>query len=212
MEEFNVQQLAMPFMCILPDCKESLTNSTIVSHFCSLHRVDFQEIAFNEKILMMVSTEDNFLTYGHSVCLGIVGIRNKCQERDDISSSSSIKDIEHFPNPFPILIMAKRSNYQQILEIDSGDREVDKNSDFLMLWLSMPKVNDHKLHAILSVYNEDYSTSISKSVNVKYITDNSNISEVINGSNHLIINSGILKKLSSDDSIILEIILKENLL
>jgi hypothetical protein len=121
-------------------------------------------------------------------------------------STSSIHDIEHFPNPFPILIMCRRSNYQEMF--DSGDRDIDKNGDFLTIWLSMPKVNDLKLYSILSVYNEDYSTSISKSVDVKYMADSDNIL----GNNHLIINSGILKKLSSDDSIILEIILKENLL
>ncbi|CAG9808785.1 unnamed protein product [Chironomus riparius] len=205
MEEFKVPQLAMPFNCILNDCKESLTNSTIVTHFCSQHRVDFQEIALNEKILMMVTTDDNFLTYGRNVCLGIVGIRYKRQEIESMSTSS-IHDIEHFPNPFPILIMCRRSNYQQLF--DSGDREINKNGDFLALWLSMPKVNDHKLHSILSVFNEDYTTSISKSVDVKYMPDNNNLL----GSNHLIINSGLLVKLSSDDSIILEIILKENLL
>ena len=205
MEEFKVPQLAMPFKCTLTDCKESLTNSTIVSHFCSQHRVDFQEISMNEKILMMVTTDDNFLTYGRNICLGIVGIRYKRQEIESMSTSS-IHDIEHFPNPFPILIMCIRGNYQQLF--DSGDRETDKNGDFLALWLSIPKVNDHKLHAILSVYNEDYSTSISKSVNVKFMTDDNNLL----GCDHLIINSGLLKKLASDESIILEIILKENLL
>lgn len=202
MEEFKVPQLAMPFNCILTDCKESLTNSTIVPHFCSVHRVDFQEVAINEKILMMLTTDENFLTYGRNICLGIVGIRYTSHEIENMSKSS-IQDVEHFPNPFPILIMCRRSNYQQIF--DSGDREIDKNGDFLTLWLSMPKVNDHKLYAILSIYNNDYSTSISMSVDVKFMTDNSN-------SNQLIINSGLLKKLSSDDSIILEIILKENLL
>lgn len=204
MEELQVPHLAMPFSCILPDCKESLTNSTIVSHFCSSHRVDFQDIELDENILMMVSTEENFLSYGNNVCLGIVGVKVKNTKHET--------DIEYFPQPFPVLIMAKRDNYQKI--INNSSRGLDQQADFLTFWLSMPKVKDYRLNSILTVYNEDYSTSISKSVDVKYIPEETQaVSNFINfGSETLVINAGLLKKLASDESIIFEFCVKENLL
>lgn len=205
MEDLEVPHLAMPFKCNLSDCNESMTNTTIINHLCSSHRVDFEKVQFNEKILIMVSTEDSFFGYGKNFCLGVVGVKLKIQQEGS-------KDVEHFPDPFPILIMASKNNYQRIFN-NNADGVINKDADFIALWLTMPKIKDIKLHAILTVYCEEYTTSISKSVNVKDITENRNDLELIHdGCDRLILNSGILNKLSSENSIMLEIILKENLL
>lgn len=194
MDEFENQQedlnLPIPFKCILPECSESITSETIVSHFHSEHHIDFQEAQQNEKILLAVSTGENFLHYGTNVCLGMLGIKLKDQG-----------------NPLPIAIMACRNNYQQLYGIKNPHR---LQSDFITLWLVSPQI-ENRISAVMTVYDDDHNFSMSSSMELREITATQNALHFTqNEINQLVVNPGILEKISKDDTMFLEIIVSEN--
>lgn len=200
--DFSNTDLPTPFKCILSDCNEPITIATIITHCMTAHHVDFQEVESKEKISMFVATSENYLEYGKNVCLGSVGLKLRKTKENHYP--------EYYPNPLPILIMACRNNYQRVF---GKKKDFSLNADFLSFWIVMPEMKVPKLSAIITVYDDDQIFSLSASVKVRSITSNQEIEKFAHTeTNQLIINNGMLNKLSKDDAIFLEIILNESLL
>lgn len=210
--DFNIQSCSIaPYRCIVSNCNELLCSSTVLSHFLAIHQksdaVEFQEILLNEKILMLASVHSEFLQLNQNVCLGVLGVRLNV---DDHCNSLLKDDYTRFSHHIPILIMACRGNYG---EMYSKNSTYDPNNDYVCFWLVTPELkNSRKLHAILTVHDEEQNNSVSSTMDTRRINSCQRVNEFIhNETDFLIIRAGMLQNIANDHSIFLEVIIKENL-
>jgi hypothetical protein len=106
--------------------------------------------------------------------------------------------------------MACRGNYGEMY----SSKTYDAASDYVCFWLVTPELkNSKKLHAILTLHDEDQNNSVSSSVDTRRINSSQKVSEFMHTeTNHLIINAGMLEKIVNEDSLFLEVIIKESIL
>jgi hypothetical protein len=211
--DFNIQSCSTaPYRCIVSTCKDLLCSSTVLSHFLAIHQksdnVEFQDIKLNEKILMVVSTHSSFLQLNQNVCLGVLGVQ--CSHSSDHSNSLLKDDYAKYSSHIPVLIMACRGNYGEMY----SSKTYDAASDYVCFWLVTPELkNSKKLHAIITLHDEDQNNSVSSSVDTRRINSSQKVSEFMHTeTNHLIINAGMLEKIVNEDSLFLEVIIKESIL
>lgn len=208
--DFNIQSCSTaPYRCVVADCNELLCSSTVLSHFLTVHQknnVEFQAVDLNEKVLMVVSTHESFLQLNQNVCLGVLGVQlDKCDH-----SNAMLKDeFKIFSHHIPVLIMACRGNYRE----KYAGPNYDSSSDFVCFWLITPQLkNARRLHAIITIHDEELNNSLSSSVDTRRIDSTQRVDEFMhNETNFLIANAGMLQNITVDDSLFLEVIFKENL-
>lgn len=205
--DFNIQSCpTAPYRCIVSNCNDLLCSSTVLSHFLAIHQkkdnVEFQEIQLNEKILMVASIHESFLLLNQHVCLGVLGV----QLNMDGYCNALLKDeYARFSQHIPVLIMACRGNYCSTI--------YDSSNDYVCFWLVTPELkNSRKLNAIMTVHDEEQINSISTSMETRNIIDDcQQVNEfILNDTNFLIVNAGMLQNIVNDHSVFLEIIVKEN--
>lgn len=213
--DFNIQSCSTaPYRCIVSNCNELLCSSTVLSHFLAIHQksdnVEFQEISLNEKILMVASTHDSFLQLNQNVCLGVLGVR--LLNMDDHCNALLKDDYTRFSQHIPILIMACRGNYGEMYSSSTYDH--NPNNDYVCFWLVTPELkNSRKLHAILTIHDEEQNNSVSSTMDTRRINSGQKVNEFMHDeSDFLIVNAGMLKNIANDHSVFLEVIIKENLL
>lgn len=210
--DFHIQSCSTaPYHCIVTSCKNLLCSSTVLSHFLDIHQksdnVEFQDIKLNEKILMVVSTHNSFLKLNQNVCLGVLGVL--CSHSSDHCNALLKDNYAKFSSHIPVLIMACRGNYGEMY----SSKDYDSASDYLCFWLVTPDIkNDKKLHAILTLHDEERNNAVSSSIETRKINNSQKVSEFMHKeTNHLIINAGMLEKIVNEDSLFLEVIIKENI-
>lgn len=193
----------MTFRCILPNCNDTVTNSTIFLHFRStIHCIEYQDIEMNEKISLMASTDENYLQYGKLVCLGVLGVKLKNLHGPG-GDSIDVNQLE-------ISIMATRNNYQLIYGHTTD--APNKLFDFITIWLTTTIPASSKIHASVAAYSEDKKHSLSSLIKLRDISKSQNVPEFMNDEiDFLKINSGVLANLVKDETLLIEIIIHENL-
>lgn len=210
--DFNIQSCSTaPYSCLVANCHELLCSSTVLSHFLTIHQknnVEFQAVDVDEKILMVVSTHESFLQLNQNVCLGVLGVQfNKFDH-----FNAMLKDeFKIFSHHIPVLIMACRGNYGEMY----ASRNYDSSGDFVCFWLITPQLkNDRRrLHAIITIHDEDLNNSLSSSMDTRRIDSTQRVDEFMhNETNFLIVNAGMLHNITNEDSLFLEIIFKDKLL
>lgn len=203
--------LSTPFKCPLTKCEENISPSLLLSHFMKVHQrddnsVDLKEVQENEKISLIVSVTDNFLELNKNICLGVLAY-----ETDSAAHSNVLlaKQHEPFEQHLPVLIMACRGNYVDLLDNEADF--IDPDANFFAIWLLMPEVGNKKLHTTLSVHNEQLTKSISTLIQVRGSNETQDIRQFMEDkTDFLIINSGFLKDISNNGNVFVEIALAEN--
>ncbi|KAG5679930.1 hypothetical protein PVAND_009466 [Polypedilum vanderplanki] len=200
-ESLSFTKNNLPFNCILSNCNEPLTNSSVISHLTSTnHNIESQDVEFNEKVSLMVSVDENFMSYGKNVCLGVLGL--KIKKHDE--TTNSIKE-----NILAISIMACKSNYYHIYDNNKNEK-ADPDGDFLTFWLVMAKPDDIELRAAVSANNESDRSSLSTLINVRDIRDCQNVAEFMsNDIDFLKINRSMWEKIINDDALLIEVMMME---
>jgi hypothetical protein len=210
--DFNIQSCSTaPYNCVVTNCNELLYSSTVLSHFLTIHQknnVEFQAVNVDEKILMVVSTHESFLQLNQSVCLGVLGVR---LDKSDHFNAMLKDEFKIFSHHIPVLIMACRGNYGE----KYASRNYDSGNDFVCFWLITPqlKQNTRRLHAIITIHDEDLNNSLSSSMDTRRIDSTQRVDEFMhNETNFLIVNAGMLHKITNENSLFLEIEFKDELL
>lgn len=216
--DYNIQSSSTaPCKCIISNCNELLCSSTILSHLLSIHQkndnVEFQEIFLDEKVLMLVSTHESFLQLNQTVCLGILGV---LLESDEHNNALLKDEFTKFSHHIPILIMAYRGNYGDMYSSASSSSSTssyDADNDYVCFWLVTPELKkSRKLGAILTIHDEDHNNAVSTTVETRRINSCQRVDEFIrNQTDFLVINAAMLQNIANEDSVFLEVIVKDKL-
>lgn len=206
--------LAAPFKCPLTKCQENISHSLLLSHFLKVHQreeesVDFKEIEENEAVSMIVTVTGDYLELDKNVCLGVLAYK---MDHSKHSNALLSVDYAEFSDHLPILVMACRSNYVKMFEDDCD--YIDPDADFLNVWLLMPEVmKKQKLYSTITVHDLNVTKSLSKLVQIRNANDSQDVSKFMDSEiNFLTISSGFLQKISDNETVFIEILVKENLI
>lgn len=206
--------MAAPFKCPLSKCDETISSSLLLSHFIKIHQrdensVDFKEIKENEKLTLMVTASPDYLELDKNICLGVLAY--KLKQLKHHSNSLLSHDYEEFESHLPILIMACRGNYVKMF--DSRAEFIDPEADFLVIWLVMPEtMNKQKLNTTVTVHNEELTKSLSKLFSIRYANKSQDTGFLVqHETDFLIVNSGFMKEIANNGSILVEVSVSENL-
>lgn len=200
--------LAAPFKCSLSKCGVDISSSTLLAHFMKFHQITVRSVEWNEKILLMVALPEDFPELEVNICLGVLALKASNVNHFNVLLPDHCKSQV---NELPIVIMACRGNYNKMF--DKQCDVPDPEGDFLAIWLNMPITDGKKIHATLTVHNEELTMSLSSLVLIRNVNATQNFLKFMEAErNFLMLHYGFLGELAGNGNIYVEISMNENLM